>query len=121
MAADEPGRAAQRRDRLLALAIRAENRDVDPRRAQIGEHLDAGDGPESEPRIVDLGADDVDYLFAVEELDLVADLEIIEAFQAQAALVAGRHLADVILEALEGLHRPLVDHGAAAQHAGAAV
>src|SRR5829696_6239071 len=66
MAADETGRAAQRRDRLLALAISAKNRDVDPRRAQIGEHLDAGDGPEAEPRIVDLGADDVDHLLAEE-------------------------------------------------------
>src|SRR5215218_9516359 len=148
MAADEPGRATQCGDGLLALAISAENRDVDPRRAQIGEHFDAGDGPEAKPRIIDLGADDVDhllaeelahllrapghgrlrksesqrvgqsvseahssrlltdlpsyrlrsrYLFAVEELHLIADLEIVEAVQAQAALVAGRNLADVIL------------------------
>src|SRR5215217_5977092 len=54
------------------------------------------------------------YLFAVEELDLIADLEIVEAVQTQTALVAGRHFADVILEALEGLHRALVDHGATA-------
>src|SRR5918993_2118191 len=66
MAADEPGRAAQRGDRLLALALSAKNGDVDPRRPQIGEHLDAGDGPEAEPWIVDLGADDVDHLLAEE-------------------------------------------------------
>src|SRR5215207_9559029 len=61
------------------------------------------------------------YLFTVEELDLIADLEIVEAVQTEATLVACRHFADVVLEALEGLHRPLVDHGAAAQHPGAAV
>src|SRR3954453_12180138 len=61
------------------------------------------------------------YLFAVEELDLIADLEIVEALQAQAALIAGRHFSNIVLEALEGLHCPLVDHGAATQHPGAAV
>jgi hypothetical protein len=66
MAANEPGRATQRRDGFLAFAIGAKNGDVDPRRAQIGEHFNAGDGPESEPRIVDLGADDVDDLLAEE-------------------------------------------------------
>src|SRR5918993_3559239 len=66
MAADEPGRAAQRGDRLLALAISAEDRNVDPRRAQVGKHFDTGDGPEAEPRIVDFGADDVDHLLAEE-------------------------------------------------------
>src|SRR5215213_9668304 len=61
------------------------------------------------------------YLFTVEELDLIADLEIVEALQAQAALITGRHFSDIVLEALEGLHRPLVDHGATAQHPGATV
>src|SRR5215203_3735699 len=35
------------------------------------------------------------YLFAVEELDLIADLEIVEAVQAETALVTSRHFADV--------------------------
>src|SRR5918993_4720543 len=60
------------------------------------------------------------YLFAVEELDLIADLEIVEIIQTQTTLVTGRDFPDVVLEALEGFHRPLVDHGATAQHAGAA-
>ena len=66
MTPDEPGRAAQRCDGLLAFAIGAKNGDVDPRRAQIGQHFDAGDGPEAEPRIVELGADDVDHLLTEE-------------------------------------------------------
>src|SRR5262249_31382535 len=49
------------------------------------------------------------YLFPVEELDLVADLEVVEVVQAETALVAGRHFPHVLLEALERLDRPFVD------------
>src|SRR3954452_10651307 len=40
-------------------------------------------------------------LFAVIELNLVLHLQIVEALEAEAALIAGRDFPDVVLEALE--------------------
>src|SRR5690606_23958597 len=55
-----------------------------------------------------------------EALDLVADLEVVEAGDVEAALEALAHLADVVLEALQAAELALVDLDAVAHHAHAA-
>src|SRR5690606_27116982 len=50
--------------------------------------------------------------------DLVAFFEVVEARDGDAALEAGRHLALVVVEALERVDLALVQLLAAAQHAG---
>src|SRR3954452_19375092 len=56
-------------------------------------------------------------LFDVIELELVALLEVVEAVEAEAALVAGRDLARIVLEALQRGDGAIVDDGAGAQDA----
>ena len=53
----------------------------------------------------------------LEDLELVADLEVVEVLERQAALEAGLDLAHVVLEALERVELAVVDHDVVAQHA----
>ena len=45
-----------------------------------------------------------------EDLDAVANLEVLEVVEADAALLAGAHLLDILLEVLEGRHKAGVYH-----------
>src|SRR4051794_1019085 len=58
----------------------------------------------------------LDLLLAV-ELHVVANLDVLQALNDQAALVARLHLPDIVLEALEAADPAIVDPHAAAQHA----
>src|SRR5690606_4533247 len=53
----------------------------------------------------------------LEDLELVADLDVVVALQGQAALEALLDLADVVLEALERVELPGPDDGVVAQQA----
>src|SRR5215212_7036616 len=61
---------------------------------------------------------DLDYLV---ELQYVALLDVVEVLDADAALEALAHRADVVLEALERGHVPLVDNGPVTHNAHAVV
>ena len=50
-------------------------------------------------------------------LDLIASLDVVVITHANAAFGAGTDLADVVLEAAQGLQLPLVDDDVVAQHA----
>src|SRR5438874_10666162 len=64
-------------------------------------------------------ARDLDHL---EDLDLVAHLDVVEVLERQPALEPGLHLAHVVLEALERIELAGVDHDAGTNepHGGAA-
>src|SRR5690606_37328249 len=61
------------------------------------------------------------HFLAMEELDLVAHLDVVETVQAKATLVAGRNFADIVLEALERADTTLEHHRTTAKHAGTGV
>ena len=118
--------------------------------AQVAGDLDAGDRHEADARVIDLAPDDRADLLAqqlvepracahslalslraqaaatrdtvccAEALDDVALLELVEVGQADAALVAGRDLADVVAEAAQRLDPIGGDELAAAVDARAA-
>src|SRR5579863_5167273 len=49
-------------------------------------------------------------LFELEALDRVADLDVVVVLEGHAAFEALAHLADLVLEALQGLEAAFVDH-----------
>ena len=122
-------------DGISALLIRTKHADENPCRAQVRSDVHMRDAPERKPRVVHFFPNDVGELlseqltnlsrttshtvstftpvtrlgagdfFAVEELDLVLHLKIVESVESKSALVAGCNFTNVVLEALQRLDR----------------
>src|SRR5687767_10195249 len=141
MAPEKPGRALERLRRLHAGGIVAEAGVIDARLLQVGGHLHARQRDEADARVVhraaaeqpaqllpDLVADAIwsesqnlhRYSDALhrEDFDHVADLDVVVIRQADAALEARLHLADVVLEAAQRSDLAFVHDDVVAQQAG---
>src|SRR5207248_7268440 len=118
--------------------------DADAGRTQVGRHAHLGDADESDAGILQLTLDDLHDLlpdlrpdlsgavagherrarlldllaFEAEGVHRLAALEVLEALQADTALLARDHLAHVLLEVLEGGDAALPDLGAVAVQLG---
>src|ERR1043166_5779758 len=143
LAAEEAGGAVERARRLLARLRVAEARIEHARDLQVGGHLHARKRDEPDARVVHLAAAEnlaqhladliADAIWPValsqlrrrhglhafhgEDLDEIAGLQVIEALEADAALEARLHLADVVLETAQRANLAFEDDDVVAEQA----